>query len=349
MKISEIILEWFKKNKRVLPWRETKDPYPVWISEIILQQTRVNQGLEYYHAFMKRFPDVASLAAAREQDVIRIWQGLGYYSRARNLHAASKQVMEDFGGKLPGDYESLLSLKGIGPYTAAAIASISSNEAVPVVDGNVARVLSRLFAVEEPVNSTLGAKRLRELAFALLDLADPGEYNQAVMEFGALQCIPGKPDCLSCPLADYCEALKKKKVDRYPVKLKKVKMRVRFFTYFILRQEDYTYINKRSGNDIWKNLFEFPCSEHKGEILPESYATLVADLMRLKENAFRITGISGIIKHQLTHQRIFARFVHVRILEPSFEASSDYIRISFAELQDYPLPRLIERYLEALR
>ncbi len=346
MKISEILREWYKKNKRILPWRNTKDPYLIWLSEVILQQTRVNQGLSYYNRFIATYPRVELLAAAREQEVMKLWQGLGYYSRARNLHAAAKQVVSEWGGRLPGDYNSLLKLRGIGEYTAAAIASIAFGQPVAVVDGNVARVISRLFAVEEPVNSAKGQKLLTTLADDLLDTDDPGTHNQAMMELGALVCLPIRPLCADCPIRLQCLAFQKGMTGHFPVKIRKTPVRERFFTYFVITKGQYTYIYKRKENDIWKNLFEFPLVE--SEVLPEEeqLGEMILQEAGAERHQLTVTRISPVIKHQLTHQTIFSRFVHMQA-EPEWKPRNrSWQRVPLSGLGEYPLPRLTDRYLE---
>ncbi|MCJ7715495.1 MAG: A/G-specific adenine glycosylase, partial [Anaerolineales bacterium] len=223
MKNGGIIRGWYEKNKRDLPWRRTRDPYKIWMSEVILQQTRVNQGTKYYLRFIKSFPDVTALARADEDEVLKLWQGLGYYSRARNLHQAAKSVVEQMKGEIPGSYADLLKLKGVGGYTASAIASICFREPRAVVDGNVSRVIARLYGMDEPINSTRGGKLINSLAHDLLDRNDPGTHNQAMMEFGALQCVPVSPDCEKCPLMNYCEAWATGRVNLLPVKIPKLK------------------------------------------------------------------------------------------------------------------------------
>ncbi|MFC2079941.1 A/G-specific adenine glycosylase [Bacteroidota bacterium] len=346
MKISEIILNWYKKNKRNLPWRYTNDPFKIWVSEIILQQTRVDQGLGYYLRFIDRFPDLTSLAEADEQEVIKLWQGLGYYSRARNLHYASRQIINTLDGIFPSTYISLMKLKGVGPYTAAAIASFSFNEAVAVVDGNVSRVLSRLFALTEPINSTQGQKMLEILANELLDKDNPGEYNQGIMEFGAIQCVPGKPDCQNCPLKDKCEAMKIGAVQNFPIKLKKGVVKERYFTYLIINQGGFTYLHKRTGNDIWKQMFEFPLIEQKDHLNMEMLEKQISDYSGLNNKDFTIRSVSKPVKHQLTHRTIFAHFIHLDILKLHYEGLSEWIKISFDKISEFPLPRLIDRYME---
>ena len=234
--IAERIVIHYQKIKRDLPWRSGKDPYFIWISEIVLQQTRVDQGTPYYLALTERFPTVTDLAKANEEEVLKYWQGLGYYSRARNLHAAAKQVVDQFNGEFPSDHKTLLSLKGIGPYTAAAISSICNNEAVATVDGNVHRVLSRIFGIEDPIDTTAGKKKFQQLASEMLDRTDPGTHNQAMMEFGALVCTPKKPSCSSCPIMNDCVALIEGKVFNLPFKEKKLTKRDRYFYYIDLRQ-----------------------------------------------------------------------------------------------------------------
>ena len=346
MKISEIILEWYKKNKRMLPWRETKDPYMIWLSEIILQQTRVNQGMDYYLRFVARFPDVHQLAAADEQEVMKLWQGLGYYSRARNLLAAARQVENEFGGKFPSGYSELLKLKGVGPYTAAAVASIAYNESVAVVDGNVSRVLARLYAVHNPVNVPAGEKQISALAGELLNRGNPGDHNQAVMEFGALQCVPVAPDCLACPVQQFCEAYGNDLVTALPVKEKKTRIRNRFFTYLIIKEGEHTYINRRTGNDIWRELYEFPLIEHDTAPGEKEILHAASRLTGLGGSRLTISRLSDPVQHQLTHRRIIARFLHVETGKDLLQAPDHWKRVRFSEVGDHPLPRLIDRYLE---
>lgn len=346
MKISEIIFEWYKNNRRDLPWRETRDPYRIWLSEIILQQTRIAQGKDYYLRFIERFPDIESLAAAEDQEVMKLWQGLGYYSRARNLLFAARQVMTDLQGVFPTDYSGLLKLKGVGKYTAAAIASIAYNEAVPVLDGNVYRVISRLFAVKEAVNSPAGQKVFFYFAGELLNPDHPGDHNQAMMEFGALQCIPVNPDCGACPLSSMCMAYRDGIVSDFPVKEKKRPLRYRFFTYLVFDFEGRTYIARRDGNDIWREMYEFPLIEH--ESLPElsELGREISEFTDLGSMDFQITAISEIRKHQLSHQQIHARFVKIKILKNTYKGKADWKNVNFVSVADYPLPRLIDKYLE---
>ncbi len=348
MKISDIILVWYKKNRRNLPWRKTNDPYRIWLSEVILQQTRVDQGLAYYHCFVAQYPDIQSLALADEQEVMKLWQGLGYYSRARNLLTAARQVVDNHNGVFPGERTLLLQLKGVGAYTASAVASIAFNEPVAVVDGNVARVLSRLFAIGEPVNTPAGEKMIGQLADELLDHQQPGEYNQALMEFGALQCVPAaqNPNCPACPLNIHCLAFSKNSVAHYPVKLKKAKVKQRYFTYLVISHNGYTYIQQRTGNDIWKQMFEFPLIEHDAPAKAEELGGEIERFTGLQQKDAEISGLSGPIRHQLTHRTLHARFVHLRIINGGFSPPRRWKKIVPEEIADHPLPRLIDRYLE---
>jgi A/G-specific adenine glycosylase len=346
MKISNILTDWYKKNSRNLPWRETSDPYLIWLSEVILQQTRVDQGLDYYYAFSRRYPTVKDLAEASEEEVLKLWQGLGYYSRARNLHAAARQVMGHFGGRFPATYSDLLSLKGVGDYTAAAVASIAGGEDVAVVDGNVARVISRLFAIGEPVNSAKGHREVRTVAAELLDRKDPGTHNQAMMEFGALQCVPGAPDCSVCPVAAYCVSRKEGTVDRYPVKRRKAAVTSRYFTYFILLGADSTYLVKRTNDDIWKSMYEFPMVETAAAPAEAQFTEMLSALTGWSPEAYTITRISPEIIHQLSHRKIHARMVHAERSGILPEGPGEWIRIGRKEIGNYPVPRLIDRYLD---
>lgn len=344
--ISRRLVGWYREHRRHLPWRESDDPYRIWISEIILQQTRVAQGLDYYLRFTARFPDVAALAAAEEDEVLKYWQGLGYYSRARNLHAAAKTIVERFGGRFPSRYEDVRSLKGIGDYTAAAIVSFAWNEPYPVVDGNVYRVLSRLYALDTPIDTGKGKKQFAALAGLLLDRRDPGLHNQAIMELGALQCLPRDPDCTTCPLASSCAAYAAGKVEAYPVKQHKTKTRDRFFHYLHIIYKGNTWLHRREGKDIWKGLYEFPLIETEG---PLDFAGLqqTEAFRQLFAGAGPLTitpGPSG-VKHVLSHQVLYACFYRIEI-EQAAEGLNRYLPVPAEAVEQYAVPRLIHIYLE---
>ena len=291
---SEILINWYREHKRELPWRESSDPYLIWISEIILQQTRVVQGYDYFIRFIKRFPDVTSLAEADEDEVMKFWQGLGYYSRARNLHAAARSM----NGVFPKTYPEVLALKGVGEYTAAAICSFAYNMPYAVVDGNVYRVLSRYLGIETPIDSTEGKKLFASLAGEFLDKSRPAVYNQAIMDFGAIQCTPQNPACLFCPLAGSCMALSKSMVAQLPVKQHKTKTTERFLNYIYVRAGACTFINKRTGNDIWKNLFELPLIETASSVTEEELLAL-PEFIKLfdKEEVPVVRSICRNVKH----------------------------------------------------
>lgn len=348
-KITSLLLDWYGKEGRDLPWRETTDPYKIWISEIILQQTRVVQGRDYYFRFIEKFPNVKSLANAEEDEVLKLWQGLGYYARARNVHAAAKQVMDSFNGIFPSAYSDIISLKGIGEYTAAAIASIAFNEPYAVVDGNVFRVVARLFGITLSIHSSEGKKMIKEIAQSLLNREDPGRYNQAVMDFGALICTPAQPKCMACVLQDHCMAFAGNRVGELPVNDRKISIRNRYFHYFHIQHNGNTFLQKRNGSDIWKNLFEFPLIE-----TPEP-----ADFTLLeKTEPFRqlFHGLSSIsidhrlaIRHQLTHQAIHTLFY--RIIIPGnipYNPPGEIFKIENEQLSEYPVSRLIHKYLEII-
>ncbi len=343
-----VLINWYKVHKRDLPWRESRDPYIIWISEIILQQTRVAQGLEYFLRFTERFPDVRSLAMAEEAEVLKLWQGLGYYSRARNLQAAARDIMARFAGEFPVAHADVLSLKGIGEYTAAAIVSFVRDEPYPVVDGNVYRVLSRLFAMDTPIDSTQGKKLFYQLAGEVMDKRQAGLYNQAVMEFGALQCVPQQPDCTACPLADRCQAYAAGNVQAYPVKQHKTKTRNRYFHYFYIIYKGQTWLRRRTGKDIWTGLYEFPLIE-TGE--PQDFAGLQ------QTDAFRtlfagagdlhIWQATEAVKHVLSHQVLYARFYQVEV-EAVPPALTAYTAVGCAGLALYPVPVLIHKVLDKM-
>lgn len=347
--ITMRLLNWYSENKRDLPWRETTDPYPVWLSEVILQQTRIAQGKDYYLRFVDRFPDVQSLAAAEEEEVLKLWQGLGYYTRARNLHAAAKQIMTRFNGRFPSNYSEILSLKGIGKYTAAAISSIAYHAPYAVVDGNVFRVIARLFAVEAPIDTAEGKKNISDVAQSLLHTDQPGTYNQAIMDFGSLVCTPVQPKCDDCPLQVYCRAYERKKVSFFPVTGRKPAVRKRYFNYLHIIHGSKTFIQKRNGADIWKNLYEFPLIETSKAVnflmlsQTDDFQHLFPENINLSVD-HRLT-----IKHQLTHQAIHTQFYRLEIsAEIPFNPPPDFIRIEEKDLTAYPVSRLTDRYIEII-
>jgi A/G-specific adenine glycosylase len=342
---SRLFLEWYEKNKRDLPWRSTHDPYRIWISEVILQQTRVVQGMEYYFRFLQQFPDVRRLAEAKQEEVLKAWQGLGYYSRARNLHEAAQDIQIRFQGVFPQRYEDIRSLKGIGEYIAAAIASFAWNQPYPVVDGNVYRVLGRLFAIETPVDTGRGRKQYAELAHLLMNTRKAGLHNQAIMEFGALQCVPQNPDCSLCPFLNQCAGHATGNLHQFPVKQHKIKTRDRYFNYFYIIYNSDTYLHRRAGKDIWEGLFELPLIETDRPM----------DFSELKktpvfENLFRETGQAvwsagkNGVKHVLSHQILHASFYRVEIRNEN-AALKKYLKIPLTTLGDYPIPKLIYNYL----
>lgn len=342
--ITRRLEDWYSVNKRQLPWRETSDPYLIWLSEVILQQTRVDQGLDYFLRFSKRFPRVQDLAVAEEDEVLKLWQGLGYYSRARNLHAASKMIVAKFDGEYPNSYKEILSLRGVGEYTASAIASISFNQPFAVVDGNVYRVLSRIFAIADFIDTTQGKKYFSELAANLLDRDNPGLYNQAIMDFGALQCVPVSPDCGDCCLADICQAYAINKVFEYPKKAGKTKVRNRYFNYIDIRFEDKMYLRKRAGKDIWQNLYELPLIESTEELEFEELLT-DENFVELFASVDIVSITPSIeLKHVLSHQRIFAKFYKVIIDKPLIDKK--YLELDNSDVGLYPVSRLTEKYFE---
>jgi len=328
MYFSNELIRWYGDHKRDLPWRHTRDPYVIWLSEIILQQTRVQQGLPYFRRFLEAYPTVGDFAQAPEEEILRHWQGLGYYSRARNMLKTARMVMADFQGVFPSDYASLIQLPGIGAYTASAVASFAAGEHKAVVDGNVYRVLSRFFGIETPINGPSGIKTFQQLAQQMLPSGQSALHNQAIMEFGALQCRPQNPDCGNCPIRLSCYALNNKKVSLLPVKLKAAKSRNRYFHYFIIRQGEGVWMQQRKGGDIWENLYEFPVIEHtepsgEGELFDSE---LVQTRFGPKAE---IVYSSSVIKHVLSHQKIYARFYEVRNVDLSVfkNQTLDYVLI----------------------
>lgn len=342
--ICRHLLAWYDGNKRDLPWRSTSEPYDIWISEIILQQTRVAQGYDYFVRFIERFPTVEALAAASEDEVMRAWQGLGYYSRARNLHAAAKQIVAL--GAFPDTYGQIRQLKGVGDYTAAAIASFAFGEAKAAVDGNVCRVWSRVYGIDQPIDSVQGKRMITEVAQTLLPETHAAKYNQAVMEFGALQCTPHSPNCAECPLADKCVALAEGRVEVLPVKTHKVKVTPRYLTYLYIHNGDALLLHKRTANDIWRNLYEFPLIETDTPIDSDALFLLPEFAEWLEEMPeYLYKGAVGGIKHVLSHRVLHATF-HELVVQGDFPKRDGYVAVAFADLDRYALPRLIERYME---
>lgn len=344
MDFSKKILQWYQENKRELPWRQTTDPYKIWLSEVMLQQTRVAQGLPYYEKFIKAFPEVQDLANANEEEVLKLWQGLGYYSRARNMHATAMTVVEKYDGIFPNTHQELLKLKGVGDYTASAIASICFSEPEPVVDGNVYRVLSRYFGVDIPINSTKGVKYFKELARKVMDQENIRDYNQGIMEFGAIQCAPKKPYCLLCPLKDGCVALKENRIPGLPVKVKKGKIRERFFNYLVLLDGDgNTQLEQRTGKGIWQGLFQFPLIETKKltnekemeKAIAEQYPNLVVASIRLYNE--------DTIVHKLSHQHLKTKFWIVEV------KSGMTNKLPWSDVDDFPVPVLIADFIQSFK
>ncbi len=319
---SHILLDWYSENKRDLPWRNTTNPYDIWLSEIILQQTRVDQGMSYYLKFKAKYDTIKDLSEASEDEVLALWKGLGYYSRGRNLRKAAIQVMEEFDGVFPKDFKSLKKLKGVGDYSAAAIASFAYKEKIAVLDGNVYRVLSRLYNIDTAIDSSAGKKQFWELANSLISDKHPDTFNQAIMEFGALQCKPKKPNCEVCVFNDRCEALQEETITQLPFKSKKIKKKNRYLNFFFNEQNDSVLLEKRGEKDIWANMYQFPLIEdtevfedRKEEILWET-------------------------KHILTHQNLFCRFYKSN----HKEKNAEFVKLK--DFDNYALPRVIENFLE---
>lgn len=344
MSFSSKLIDWYLQNKRDLPWRLTNDAYKIWLSEIMLQQTRVAQGLDYFKTFENHFPTVFDLAKADEQLVLKLWQGLGYYSRARNLHYTAKYIVEHHDGKFPSEFSEIKKLKGVGDYTASAIASIAFDKPHAVVDGNVYRVLSRVFGIDTPINSTEGIKEFKSLAQSLIDTNQSGNYNQAIMEFGAMQCKPKNPNCEDCPLQDMCIAFEKKQIDQLPVKLKKTKVRNRYFNYLVVLSSDgKTILNQRTQKGIWQNLYEFPLIESES-ISNEKKILTTEEFKNYKFENFDLSLYNKTpIVHKLSHQHLHTQFW---ILEIQNDRNSN---INWEEIDNYPVPVLIANFLKSFR
>ncbi|AFU68264.1 A/G-specific adenine glycosylase MutY [Psychroflexus torquis ATCC 700755] len=351
MDFSKRLLDWYETEKRDLPWRHTKDPYVIWLSEIILQQTQVKQGLPYFEKFIERFPTVHNLAKAKEDEVMKLWQGLGYYSRARNLHFTAKYVSETLKGKFPDNFKDLKTLKGVGDYTAAAIASFAFDESVAVVDGNVQRVVSRFLGIHTPINSSEGIKEFKTKAQQLMDTSNPATYNQAIMEFGALHCRPKSPKCMFCVFQQDCAAYQLGKVEELPVKLKKTIVKKRYFNYLIFKDQDnVTLVQKRRGAGIWRGLYQFPLLESE----EPSETPSSEDIKSLLDTGdFHIDRIEKLnetpVVHLLSHRKIMATFIQVSCVDSlsKLKLSKGIETYNLKELQKLPVPVLIQNFIES--
>lgn len=343
------LMAWYALHKRPLPWRAHLDPYKIWLSEIILQQTRVVQGLPYYERFISAYPTVYDLAQASLEEVLHLWQGLGYYRRAHNLHACSKHVVSHLDGRFPTTYKELLKLPGIGPYTAAAIASIAFNEAVAVVDGNVYRVLARLFGIEEDIASTQGKKAFQELASALLPDQHAGSYNQALMEFGALHCTPQQPKCRVCPFQKECIAYGEGSQKRLPIKKRLVKVKQRYLHYLLIHEEGHLYVRQRRGQDIWQGLYDFYLIEQE-EGLTKLDHLKDGLIPYIKHHGLKVHASHSVIEHQLTHQRLHICFFHLYATPLFLAAVTPFLeakameRCAYNALSTLPFPRAMHRF-----
>jgi len=339
---SQKIINWYQLHKRDLPWRSTKDAYKIWLSEIILQQTRVAQGLPYYQKFISAFPKIEDLAKASEEEVLKLWQGLGYYSRARNLHETAKQIVVYLEAQFPTNYQELIKLKGIGDYTASAISSFCANENQPVVDGNVYRVLARYFGIPTPINTPKAQREFKELSFELIDEKQAGIYNQSIMEFGALQCVPSNPNCEECPLNDSCVALQTDQIINLPIKKTKLKIRKRYFNYLVLKTiNNKTLVNQRKGKGIWQNLYEFPVVETINEINYKGILQQIIFKELVEENNFTLkllTPKSSI--HKLSHQHLYIKFWLLEMDVTNKEL------ITWEQVMQLPFPIVLFRFIE---
>ena len=341
MIFSNKLINWYLQNKRDMPWRKTKDPYKIWLSEIILQQTRVAQGLPYYNAFIKAFPTVQDLANSSEEKVLKLWQGLGYYSRGRNLHTSAQIIVNDYKGVFPSTYNDIIKLKGVGDYTASAIASISFNEPTAVVDGNVYRVLSRIYGIDTPINSPKGIKEFKIAAQELIDKNRPADFNQAIMEFGAIQCKPKNPYCLHCVFNDKCIALQKNKINELPVKIKKHKIKHRYLNFVVLQSsKNTTIIRQRTGKGIWQGLYEFPFIETEKTLKKLDKKSLQkSNLGEINIDNITIYNDKPII-HKLSHQHLHTTFWIVE--------TSSYLKneTPLNDLKKFPVPVLIANFIK---
>ncbi len=341
---DNILINWYEDHKRDLPWRHTVDPYKIWLSEIILQQTRVVQGMSYYKAFVSKYPTVSELASATQDEVLTLWKGLGYYSRARNLHYTAQYIMEHHDGIFPTEYKEILALKGIGKYTAAAISSFAFKGVYPVVDGNVLRVITRLYGITDAIDTPMVIKRIYEISEQLIDSERPDIYNQAIMEFGALQCTAKSPDCMFCPFMESCEARIQGLIDEIPFKAKKIKRKSRYFHFIVLQDKKQTLLQRRESKDIWQGLYQFP--------LVEATHSNVLSLSQIKEeshidlgSAKKVLKVSDVYSQKLTHRDIFARFYHLLVPDIQSVIKDGYNLVEQKKVSNFALPKVIDAYL----
>ena len=345
--LATALLAWYGRHHRNLPWRDTRDPYAIWVSEVILQQTRVAQGLPYYETFLTAYPTVQAMAVAPEAEVLRHWQGLGYYSRARNMHYTAQQIVNEYNGQFPGTYAGLLALRGVGPYTAAAIASFAFDEVVAVLDGNVYRVLARIFGLHSDIAVPSSRKEFQALADQHISTTTPADFNQAIMEFGAVQCTPAKPDCLFCPLQHQCWAFQHGQVALLPVKSKAKASRTRYFHYFVLQYGEQTYLRERREKDIWQGLYDFALVETTAPELPPAELGRHLDALGAKLDLRQTAEPSATYRHILSHQKLEARFYLLNLTIPLPESTLRDLGLSAysaAEIEALPKPKLIANY-----
>lgn len=339
-----ILIDWYENHKRDLPWRHTTDPYKIWLSEIILQQTRVVQGMSYYHAFVNQYPTVADLAAATQDEVLTLWKGLGYYSRARNLHYTAQYIVEHYDGKFPIDYKDVLALKGVGKYTAAAICSFAYKGVYAVVDGNVLRVITRLYGITDAIDTPAVVKRIYEISDGLIDTDRPDQYNQAIMEFGAMQCTAKSPNCMYCPFAEVCEARAQGLINQIPYKAKKVKRKSRYFHYLIMSEKDQTIVQRREAKDIWQGLYQFPLIESKDtNILNVDQLVAKADV-EIPANV-EVQSVSDVSMQKLTHRDVHTRFYHMLVTDIQSIIKEGYFLVEQKKVSNFALPKVIDAYL----
>jgi len=341
MNFSKTLIYWYLQNKRDLPWRKTREPYFIWLSEIILQQTRIAQGISYYLKFVEAFPTVKHLAKAEESTVLKLWQGLGYYSRARNLHFSAKYISNEMNGNFPKTYKEILKLKGVGDYTASAIASICFNESTAVVDGNVYRVLARYFGISTPINTTKGIKVFKALAQSLIDASQPGVFNQSIMDFGSIQCKPQNPNCDTCPLSSGCVAFNNKSIQDLPVKEKKIKIKNRYFNFLVMLTSDgRTILQERKGKGIWQGLYQFPLVESNQELSIDQLLSSEVFQEIVPEKSKVSLFNQSMIVHKLSHQHLYTRFWIIR-------TNNSYMAdISWKEIEQFPMPVLISNFID---